>query len=64
MMAGEEVGDVFIEGRTYDVQVWSIPEARHSIDSVRDMLISTPDGAARPAGGCGRCQHPPNTQSH
>jgi CzcA family heavy metal efflux pump len=44
LMAGEEVGDIFIEGRTYDVQVWTAPEARHSIDSVRDMLIDTPTG--------------------
>jgi CzcA family heavy metal efflux pump len=44
LMAGEEVGDIFIEGRTYDVHVWTAPEARHSIDSVRDMLIDTPTG--------------------
>jgi Cu/Ag efflux pump CusA len=43
-MAGEEVGDIFIEGRTYDVQVWTAPEARRSIDSVREMLIDTPTG--------------------
>jgi CzcA family heavy metal efflux pump len=44
LMAGEEVGDIFIEGRTYDVHVWTAPEARHSIDSVRDMLIDTQTG--------------------
>jgi len=44
LMAGEEVGDIFIDGRTYDVHVWTAPEARHSIDSVRDMLIDTPTG--------------------
>ena len=44
LMAGEEVGDIFIGGRTYDVQVWTAPEARRSIDSVRDMLIDTPTG--------------------
>jgi CzcA family heavy metal efflux pump len=44
LMAGTEVGDIFIEGRTYDVQVWTAPEARHSLDSVRDMLIDTPAG--------------------
>ena len=43
-MAGEEVGDIFIGGRTYDVQVWTSPESRHSVDSVRDMLINTPTG--------------------
>jgi CzcA family heavy metal efflux pump len=44
LMAGTEVGDIFIEGRTYDVQVWTTPESRHSIESVRDMLIDTPTG--------------------
>ena len=44
LMAGTEVGDIFIEGRTYDVQVWTAPEARHSMESVRDMLIDTPSG--------------------
>ena len=44
LMAGEEVGDIFIEGRTYDVHVWTAPEARHSIDSVREILIDTPTG--------------------
>ncbi len=27
-MAGEEVGDVFVSGKAYDIQVWSVPEAR------------------------------------
>ncbi|KRQ89347.1 efflux RND transporter permease subunit [Bradyrhizobium valentinum] len=44
LMAGTEVGDIFIQGRTYDVQVWTAPEARHSMESVRDMLIDTPTG--------------------
>ena len=44
LMAGEEVGDIFIGGRTYDVQVWTSPESRHSLDLVREMLINTPTG--------------------
>jgi CzcA family heavy metal efflux pump len=44
LMAGEEVGDIFIDGRTYDVQVWTAPEFRRSVDSVRNMLIDTPTG--------------------
>src|SRR5262249_5873716 len=42
MTAGTEVGEFFIKGPTSDGQVWTAPEARHSIDSVRDMLIDTP----------------------
>jgi CzcA family heavy metal efflux pump len=44
MVAGEEAGDMFINGRTHDINVWSIPEARHSVDDISDMLIDTPSG--------------------
>jgi CzcA family heavy metal efflux pump len=44
LMAGTEVGDIFLGGRTYDVQVWTAPISRHSLDSVREMLIDTPTG--------------------
>ena len=44
MLAGEEVGDVHIGNRTYDVQVWSIPEARNSLTDIREMQIDTPSG--------------------
>jgi Cu/Ag efflux pump CusA len=43
-MAGEEVGDIFNGGRTYDVQVWTSPEWRNSLSSVQNMLIDTPTG--------------------
>ena len=57
LMAGEEVGDIFIGGRTYDVQVWTAPASRHSVDSVRADADRHADRAARPAGGGSRCQH-------
>jgi Cu/Ag efflux pump CusA len=44
LMAGEEVGDIFKDGKAYDVNVWSTPETRHSLSSVRDLLIDTPSG--------------------
>ena len=44
MVAGEEVGDIHIASRTYDVNVWSVPEARNSLSAVRELLIDTPDG--------------------
>ena len=44
MMAGEEVGDIFKDGKAYDVNVWSTPESRHSLSSVRDLPIDTPSG--------------------
>ena len=44
LMAGEEVGDVFIEGRTYDVFVWTPPRLRHNVEAYRQTLIDTPSG--------------------
>jgi CzcA family heavy metal efflux pump len=44
LMAGEEVGDIFSDGRAHDVQVWTTPEWRHSFTSVEQMLVDTPTG--------------------
>ncbi|MGH8970777.1 MAG: efflux RND transporter permease subunit, partial [Actinomycetes bacterium] len=44
LMAGEEVGDIFRGGRAYDVQVWSTPQTRHSLTSIQQLPIDTPDG--------------------
>jgi CzcA family heavy metal efflux pump len=42
LMAGEEVGDVHLTSRTYDVNVWSVPEARTSLNDIRELPIDTP----------------------
>lgn len=44
LVAGEEVGDVFRDGKAYDVQVWSTPATRTSVDSIRNLPIDTPSG--------------------
>ncbi|MFN8566888.1 MAG: efflux RND transporter permease subunit [Kouleothrix sp.] len=44
LMSGEEVGDLFRNGKAYDVQVWSTPATRSSLSSIRAMPIDTPDG--------------------
>jgi Cu/Ag efflux pump CusA len=44
MMAGEEVGDIHIGKRTYDVNVWSIPAARSSLTGLRELPIDTAGG--------------------
>ena len=44
MFAGEEVGDLFRDGKAYDVNVWSTPETRNSIHSVQNLLIDAPRG--------------------
>jgi Cu/Ag efflux pump CusA len=44
IVAGNEVGDIFTGGRTYDVHVWSARESRHSLTALEQMLIDTPSG--------------------
>jgi CzcA family heavy metal efflux pump len=44
LMAGEEVGDIFRDGKAYDVQVWSKPEVRRSLSDIRELLLDTPGG--------------------
>jgi CzcA family heavy metal efflux pump len=44
LMSGEEVGDLFRDGKAYDVNVWSTPETRTSLTSILDLPIDTPSG--------------------
>jgi CzcA family heavy metal efflux pump len=44
LLAGEEVGDVFRDGKAYDVQVWSTPATRQNVSSISNLLIDTPAG--------------------
>ena len=44
MLSGIAVGSLFEEQKVFDVQVWSTPETRHSLTSVRELLIDTPGG--------------------
>jgi len=46
LIAGEEVGDIFRDGKAYDVVVWSTPETRNSLTSVQNLPIDTPDGGS------------------
>src|SRR4029450_9181413 len=42
--AGEEVGDIFRNGKAYDVVVWSTPENRSDPQAFGNLLIDTPSG--------------------
>jgi Cu/Ag efflux pump CusA len=44
LIAGEEVSDVWLAHRRYDLRVWSTPETRHSLTSILNLPIDTPDG--------------------
>jgi len=43
-VTGEEVGDIFRDGKTYDVAVWSSPATRDSLSDIENLPIDTPDG--------------------
>jgi Cu/Ag efflux pump CusA len=42
LVSGEEVGDIFLDGKDYLVDVWSTPETRQSVSSISELLIDTP----------------------
>jgi Cu/Ag efflux pump CusA len=44
LLQGEEVGDIFQDGKTYDVNVWSTPETRSNPMNISELLINTPKG--------------------
>jgi|CXWL01.1.fsa_nt_gi CzcA family heavy metal efflux pump len=41
LVSGTEVGDIFRDGKAYDVNVWSTPENRNSVGAIRDLRIDT-----------------------
>jgi CzcA family heavy metal efflux pump len=43
-VSGEEVGDIFRDGKAYDIPVWSAPEDRDSLEDVQNLAIDTPTG--------------------
>jgi CzcA family heavy metal efflux pump len=45
-VAGEEIGDIYRGGRTYNVDVWSEPQARSSLEALRALPIDKPGGGA------------------
>jgi CzcA family heavy metal efflux pump len=44
LLAGVEVGMLFEEQKVFDVVVWGTPKTRHSLTSIRELLIDTPNG--------------------
>ena len=50
LVAGTEVSDIHKDNYVYEVQMWSIPETRHSLTSIRELLIDTPLGGKVPLG--------------
>ncbi len=44
LVAGIEAGSLFEEQKVFQVVVWGTPQTRHSLTSIRDLLIDTPSG--------------------
>ena len=44
LVSGIEVGDIFNNGRAYDVNVWSTPETRASVTDIEELPIDIPGG--------------------
>ncbi|HZL84584.1 MAG TPA: efflux RND transporter permease subunit [Candidatus Krumholzibacteria bacterium] len=45
LLAGIEVGNLFEEQKMFEVVVWGVPQIRHSVDGIHDLLIDTPGGS-------------------
>ena len=60
MLSGLLVGNLFEEQKVFEVVVWSTPETRASLNSVRDLLIDTPTGAYVRLGDVANVQVAPN----
>src|SRR5512132_565578 len=44
LLASEEVGDIFVGGKAYDVHVWTQPTARDSLEDLARLPIDTQKG--------------------
>jgi CzcA family heavy metal efflux pump len=44
LLSGITVGNLFEEQKVFDVVVWGTPPTRHSLSSIQNLLIDTPDG--------------------
>ncbi|HET7168012.1 MAG TPA: efflux RND transporter permease subunit [Candidatus Limnocylindrales bacterium] len=44
LLSGIEVGLLFEDQKIFEVVVWGTPTLRTSVDTIRDLLIETPDG--------------------
>ncbi|HSL32922.1 MAG TPA: efflux RND transporter permease subunit, partial [Candidatus Limnocylindrales bacterium] len=66
LLAGEEVGDIFVAGKAYDVMVWAVPEVRESVTDIENLPIDTPVEGPVPLGELAdvRVVESPNSVSH
>ena len=61
LLAGIEVGSIFQEQKVFDVVVWGVPQIRHSVSDIEDLLIDRPDGGQLRLGDVAKVRIEPNT---
>jgi Cu/Ag efflux pump CusA len=44
LLSGIQVGSLFEAQKVFEVVVWGTPETRHSLSSIRDLLVQAPGG--------------------
>jgi Cu/Ag efflux pump CusA len=44
IVGSEEVGDLWTNGRSYDVRLWGEPEVRGDVTAIENMMLGTPRG--------------------
>ncbi|MGH2720100.1 MAG: efflux RND transporter permease subunit, partial [Actinomycetota bacterium] len=44
LMSGQEAGDIFVDGKAHDVQVWTPPELRRSLTDLENLRLDAPSG--------------------
>jgi Cu/Ag efflux pump CusA len=44
LLGGLVVGNLFEQQKVFEVMVWGTPETRHSLTSISQLLVDTPDG--------------------
>ena len=45
IIGSEEVGDLWTQGRVYDVRIWGDPDVRGDVTDIENMRIGKPDGS-------------------
>lgn len=48
MMSGIQVGSLFADQKVFDVVVWGVPEMRHSVSGLRNLMLETYNGISVP----------------
>jgi CzcA family heavy metal efflux pump len=63
LLSGVTVGNLFEEQKVFDVVVWGAPPTRHSLTSIQNLLIDTPEGGQVRLGDVAGVRIAPNPTS-